>query len=174
MTASPSIELRIEGGEWPDESQLKALSARAIDGVGGMVDVELGGRELSLLFTDDATIAALNRDWRGKPKPTNVLSFPAAAVEKPTGRSAIPLGDIVFGFETMAKEAAEAGLTLTDHITHLLVHGFLHLLGYDHEDDAAATAMEQLETAILARLGIADPYAGSEPELTSTPGGAGA
>ena len=172
--ASPSIELRVEGGGWPGESELDVLAAAAVAAVGDMVDVELHGRELSLLFTDDATIAGLNSDWRGKPKPTNVLSFPAVAVDEPGREMAVPLGDIVFGYETVAKEAAEAGLTLADHITHLLVHGLLHLLGYDHEEDAAATAMEQLETAILARLGIADPYAGSEPELTGTPGGTGA
>lgn len=172
--ASPSIELRVEGGDWPGESQLEALSIRAVATAADMIDEELGGRELSLLFTDDATIAGLNRDWRGKPKPTNVLSFPAVEIEQPAGKMAVPLGDIVFGYETVAKEAAEAGLTLADHITHLLVHGLLHLLGYDHEKHAAAMAMEQLETAILARLGIADPYAGSEPELTGTPGGAGA
>jgi probable rRNA maturation factor len=175
MTAAqPSIELRVEGGDWPGEAQLEALSSRAVAAVAGMVDVSLRGREVSLLFTDDATIAGINRDWRGKPKPTNVLSFPAADGENPGAGMATPLGDIVFGYETVAKEAAEADLTLADHITHLLVHGLLHLLGYDHEEDAAATAMEQLETAILARLGIADPYAGSEPELTGTPGGAGA
>ena len=172
--ASPSIELRVEGGGWPGEPELERLAAAAVAAAGDMADVELRGRELSLLFTDDATIAGLNRDWRGKPKPTNVLSFPAVAIDESAREMAVPLGDIVFGFETVAKEAAEAGLTLADHITHLLVHGLLHLLGYDHEEDAAATAMEQLETAILARLGIADPYAGSEPELTGTPGGTGA
>jgi probable rRNA maturation factor len=139
-----------------------------------MVDARLTGRVLSLLFTDDATIADLNRDWRGKPKPTNVLSFPAPDTSEAADGIPMPLGDIVFGFETVAKEAAEAGLTLADHINHLLVHGLLHLLGYDHEEDREATAMEQLETAILARLGIADPYAGSEPEHRGTPGGTGA
>lgn len=171
---SPAIEFRVERGDWPGESELGVLAAAAVAAVGDMVDGELRGRELSLLFTDDATIAGLNRDWRGKPKPTNVLSFQAVAIDETAAEMAVPLGDIVFGFETVAKEAAEAGLTLADHITHLLVHGLLHLLGYDHEEDAAATAMEQLEAAILARLGIADPYAGSEPELTGTPGGTGA
>ncbi len=173
-TPPPSIELRVEGGDWPGESQLEVLAAGAVAAVCDMVDAELRGRELSLLFTDDATIAGLNRDWRGKPKPTNVLSFPVVERDELAGEMAVPLGDIVFGYETVAKEAAEAGLTLADHITHLLVHGLLHLLGYDHEEDAAAMAMEQLETAILARLGIADPYAGSEPELIGTPGGTGA
>jgi probable rRNA maturation factor len=174
MSESPAIELRIEGGDWPEQAQLDALAARAVAAAGEMIGAVLGRRELSLLFTDDAVIAELNHDWRGMPKPTNVLSFPAVAIGERGGGPATPLGDIVFGFETVAKEAAAADLTLADHITHLLVHGLLHLLGYDHEEDAAATAMEQLETAILARLGIADPYAGSEPELKRTPGGTGA
>jgi probable rRNA maturation factor len=86
---------------------------------------------------------------------------------------AAPMGDIVLAYETVAKEAAAAHLTLADHITHLLVHGLLHLLGHDHGEDAAAEAMERLEAAVLARLGIADPYAGSVTEHHQTPGGNG-
>lgn len=155
------IEIAIEGGDWPDELALVALARGAARAVEESLGADFSGRELSLLFTDDAEIGSLNADWRGKPKPTNVLSFPAAAMP---GMEVPPLGDIAFGYETVRREAEEAGLTMTDHISHLFVHGLLHLLGYDHEVTAEAEAMERLEVAILARLGIADPYAGSEPE----------
>jgi len=155
------IAIAIEGGDWPDEPVLDALVKAAARAVEESLGEDFSGRELSLLFTDDAEIGSLNADWRGKPKPTNVLSFPAAAMP---GMDEPPLGDIAFGYETVRREADEAHLTLADHITHLLVHGLLHLLGHDHEVTTEAEAMERLEVAILARLGIADPYAGSEPE----------
>lgn len=157
----PELAIAIEGGAWPGEDSLLAIAEAAAKAAAAETGANFSGRDLSLLFTDDDEIGQLNADWRGKPKPTNVLSFPAASFP---GAAAPPLGDIAFGFETVAREAQEAGLTLTDHISHLFVHGLLHLLGHDHEDDAEAEAMERLEVAILARLGIADPYAGSEPE----------
>lgn len=166
-----AIELAVQGGNWPDRERLLEMARGAASAVAAETTRDFAGHELSLLFTDDAHIARLNTHWRGKPKPTNVLSFPAAAgsASPPLGQP-LPLGDVALGYETVAKEASEAGLTLMDHITHLLVHGLLHLRGYDHEDDAAAEAMERLEAAILARLGIADPYAGSEPEQIKTAG----
>jgi probable rRNA maturation factor len=107
---------------------------------------------------DDAHIRVLNRQYRGKNKPTNVLSFPAPpAKPKSFGPQ---LGDMVFAAETIVAEAKRDGITLADHLAHLVVHGFLHLLGYDHEIEQEAVAMEALETAILGRLGIADPYGG--------------
>ena len=115
----------------------------------------LGGRdgEISLLLADDAAVRELNREWRGKDAPTNVLSFPAA-------ESAAPhLGDVALAYETCAREAAEQGKSLSDHMTHLVAHGVLHLLGWDHDDDAEAEAMEARERALLAALGVADPYA---------------
>lgn len=108
---------------------------------------------LTILLADDATLRRLNREFRGLDKPTNVLSFPAPANLE--GH----LGDIAVAFETAAREAREAGIGFADHVTHLAVHGVLHLLGYDHADEAGAAVMEPLEIAILARLGIADPYA---------------
>ena len=115
-----------------------------------------GPAEVSLILTDDSEQQGLNRDWRGFDKPTNVLSFPQI---EPFGAVSGLLGDIILAHETLEKEAAEQGLTLDDHFTHLVVHGFLHLLGYDHMDDDEALAMEGLETQILASLGVADPYA---------------
>jgi probable rRNA maturation factor len=112
--------------------------------------------DVSLCLADDAALRALNLSWRGIDKPTNVLSFPAAP-----GRpgEAPALGDIALAYETLAREAEDLGVSLADHYRHLLVHGFLHLIGYDHETDAEAERMEALETKILARLGVADPYA---------------
>jgi probable rRNA maturation factor len=112
---------------------------------------------VSLVFTDDASVRVLNRDYRGKDKPTNVLSFPAPQLVP--GRFGPLIGDIVVARETVAAESAADGLTFADHLTHLIVHGFLHLVGYDHETDDEAAVMEGLETSILQQLGIADPYA---------------
>jgi probable rRNA maturation factor len=115
-----------------------------------------GEHELSVLLADDAAVRALNRDWRGKDLPTNVLSFPAGA---PVAEGApILLGDVALAFETVAHEAEAQGKALPDHLRHLLVHGVLHLLGHDHEIEAEAERMEGLERRILAGLGVADPY----------------
>jgi probable rRNA maturation factor len=114
--------------------------------------------ELSLVFSDDAHVRRLNRDFREIDSPTNVLSLPAPAVAG--GRLGPMLGDVVLARETVFREAEVEGLTIEAHLAHLILHGFLHILGYDHQDEAEATAMERLETAILGGLGIADPYAG--------------
>ena len=103
-------------------------------------------------------MAAINAEWRGKDKPTNVLSFPAPRdIPIPAGESR-PLGDIVLAYGVIAREAEEQGKTLRAHVAHLMVHGTLHLLGYDHETDVEAEEMEALETSILKGLGITDPY----------------
>ena len=115
-----------------------------------------GVAELSIVLTDDAEQQVLNRDWRGIDKPTNVLSFPQI---EPFSPVAGILGDITLARETLEREAAELGKSFADHFTHLVVHGFLHILGYDHLEGADALVMEGLETQILASLGIADPYA---------------
>jgi len=123
--------------------------------------------ELSIVLADDALLRRLNRQWRGKDKPTNVLSFPAqdgmsrAAMVKGgalKGGAPLPLGDVVLAFGTIAGEAAAQGKALADHLAHLVVHGVLHLLGFDHEAAAAAARMEALEIAVLAGIGVADPY----------------
>jgi probable rRNA maturation factor len=120
--------------------------------------------EVAVRLTNDAEVQGLNRDYRGKDKPTNVLSFPQYdaddfAMLGNTDDGEILLGDIVLALETCAREAAAKGIALADHAAHLIAHGMLHLLGYDHQDDASAAAMEGLETKALAKLGIADPYA---------------
>jgi probable rRNA maturation factor len=114
------------------------------------------GGEVSVLITDDAEMHDLNKRWRGLDKPTDVLSFPADGPEIPG--EPIHLGDIALGFETAMRDAAEMGRSAEAHISHLLVHGFLHLLGYDHIGSADAAVMEKLEAAILAELGWPDPY----------------
>jgi probable rRNA maturation factor len=118
--------------------------------------------ELAIVLTDDSAIQALNRDWRGLDKPTNVLSFPAPkrrAGSRQGGNSlSASLGDVIIAFQTVAREAAGEGKPFKHHLTHLAVHGFLHLLGYDHETDREARTMERLEVKILAGLRVPDPY----------------
>lgn len=132
--------------------------------------------EVSVVLTSDAAVQALNRDWRAKDAPTNVLSFAVreSATPAPPSGVAEALGDVVVAFETTAREAAEAEKQLKDHLCHLLVHGVLHLVGYDHGEDAEAEEMESLETEILAGLGIVDPYGGTAPcpPATRADGGA--
>jgi probable rRNA maturation factor len=132
----------------------------------------IDGYEIAILACDDDRIAELNAEFRGKPMPTNVLSWPAFELAAPEdGAEPTPppppdpmmgksLGDIAIAYDTCRREAETAGKTMTDHVTHLIVHGVLHLLGYDHVRDRDATLMEGLETRILGKMGIADPYKG--------------
>jgi probable rRNA maturation factor len=126
--------------------------------------------ELAIVLSNDSTIRALNRDWRGKNAPTNVLSFPAApglsarktGPRRGSSKPRVPspyIGDIVIAYQTTAREAVAEGKRFDHHLAHLAVHGFLHLLGYDHENDRDAEKMERLERRILARLAIPEPYA---------------
>lgn len=115
-----------------------------------------GAAEISIVLTNDAEQQELNREWRGKDSPTNVLSFPQIEPFDPVVGI---LGDIILARETLEREAVEQGVTFNDHFTHLVVHGFLHILGFDHIEDDDAEEMEGLETRILAGLGISDPYA---------------
>ena len=121
--------------------------------------------ELSVLLCDDKTIARLNAQWRGQQKPTNVLSFPASPLQGAVPDEKIPLGDIAIAYETLAREAEENGKTASEHLSHLVVHGFLHLLGYDHHMDDEAERMERMECDILARIGVADPYAACDADI---------
>ena len=115
-----------------------------------------GAAELSILLTNDEEQHELNQQWRGKDSSTNVLSFPQI---EPFGPVVGMLGDITMARETLVREADDLGKSFADHFSHLVVHGFLHILGYDHIDEAEALQMEILETQILASLGIDDPYA---------------
>ena len=152
MSAADNIDVIVESAQWgalPDaEVVARDAIAQALAVLAGRADAEL-----AVLLTDDAAIRRLNAIWRGLDKPTNVLSFSAA--EAPDSPH---LGDIAIAFETTAREAREEGKPLADHLAHLAVHGFLHLVGYDHESDAEAETMEQLERDILARLNVPDPY----------------
>ena len=145
----------IEHDGWKSIRGLKSLAEKAVDAA---TTVAQRKKEITLLFADDATLKTLNHDWRGKNKPTNVLSFPANPNLKLPRGEPKPLGDIALGYETLVREADEAGKTLKAHTTHLIVHGVLHLLGFDHIDDADAAKMETKEIRILKKLGIADPY----------------
>lgn len=157
------MQLDIDIEDWPS-GQWEALAAHAAAAVGEGEPLLANPRlAVSLLFTSDAEVHTLNREWRARDKPTNVLSFPMLERQElealaPEGPPEM-LGDIALAHETCAREAAEKGITLEAHATHLIVHGLLHLAGHDHVDsDEQAEAMEALETAILAKLGIADPY----------------
>lgn len=123
---------------------------------------------LAILLADDARLAELNGQFRGKPKPTNVLSFPDGSDQGAEGGTY--LGDLALARETVFREAADQGKSALDHTLHLVVHGILHLLGYDHDTDRAALEMETLERHILADLGIADPYQPENPAIAGVPG----
>jgi len=119
------------------------------------------GAEVSIVLADDALLHELNAKWRGIDKPTNVLAFPAEGGETPPGAPRL-LGDVVIAFETVAREAEAQGKLLAHHLRHLIVHGLLHLLGWDHEDPAEAERMEAFEVAILQHFDVPDPYRMSE------------
>jgi probable rRNA maturation factor len=156
MRAPLAIEISRNDKAWPDD--LEPLAERAVLETLRQSGAKIAGAaELSIVLTGDAEQQQLNAQWRGIDRPTNVLSFPQIA---PGGPVRGLLGDIVLARETLEREAAEQGISFTDHFTHLVVHGFLHILGYDHLVEDEALVMEGLETQILASLGIADPYAG--------------
>ena len=159
MTVKVALDVEAEG--WTALGDVESLVDRAVDQArrrsGFPGDAEA---EVSVLLCDDATIQRLNRDWRGLDRPTNVLSFPAPAGGPRRGPRL--LGDIAVALETTRREAGSEGKPVADHLAHLVVHGFLHLIGYDHDVETEALRMEALETSILADLGIADPYAASD------------
>ncbi len=156
MSGSLTIEIGRSGEGWTGAlSDAEAIARRAADAAWKAAGS--GTAELSILLSDDAEVRILNRDYRAKDRPTNVLSFPAGD-EGAAGRPRL-LGDVVLALETIEREAAAQSKPLADHLSHLTVHGVLHLLGHDHQTETQATAMEALETEILRGLGIADPYA---------------
>jgi probable rRNA maturation factor len=150
---TPEADIDVQSPLWDTLPEAEATVRTAISAA---AEFEPAAGEMSVVLTDDASIRILNRDWRKIDKATNVLSFPAATPPIP-GVPAL-LGDVVVAYETLAREAAEEGKPPLHHLAHLVVHGYLHLLGYDHETDSEADAMEGLERQILARLKIADPY----------------
>ena len=158
------MQLDVEIVDWPEETLWAELSERVRAAVAGVEPVLANERLMtSILFTTDDQVHELNKEWRGKDKPTNVLSFPmfegADLLALELSGPPEMLGDIALAYETCEREAKEKGVSLRDHAAHLLVHGFLHLAGHDHMDsDGQAAAMEKLEIEALAKLGIADPY----------------
>ena len=155
-------DFTIECDLWVQVPEAEALGARALleaERLAGLL--LLPEAEVCIVLTNDATIRELNKNWRKIDKATNVLSFPAANL-KQLEKSPL-LGDIILSYETLAREAGQESKTMADHYSHLVIHGFLHLLGFDHETEAEAEDMEALEIKILAALNIADPYADTEP-----------
>jgi probable rRNA maturation factor len=160
----PITEVLVVAACWQTEPNAEAVIQRAIAAAAQAVDAELGKTELAVMLTDDIGIRTLNNSWRRVNKATNVLSFPAPRPERAPrpGDPPVMLGDIAIAYETVRREANEEQKPFDHHLSHLAVHGFLHLVGYDHEDDRDAEEMESLETKILAQLGISDPYADRE------------
>lgn len=162
------LQLAINADGWQDESVLEQLALRALGHAADILAREEDQPfpddpvEVSLVFADDAEIRAINAEWRGQDKPTNVLSFPAFPIQ-PGDKPGPMLGDIILARETLEREAIELDKPFDAHLTHLLVHGFLHLFGYDHMTDEEAGEMEGLETRILSGLGLSDPYGHSDP-----------
>ena len=153
--ASPAVDIVVASPLWTSKRSVKALLRRAIGEAALLTPAAVG--ELAIVLTDDLAIRALNRDWRSKDATTNVLSFPAKDPRHARGTTHL-LGDIVIAYETTEREARAEQKPFAHHLAHLAVHGFLHLAGYDHATDDEAAAMEKLETAILARLDVPDPY----------------
>jgi probable rRNA maturation factor len=154
------LDIMIEAGDWSRLPGAEALAEGAAEAALAAAGKD-GAFEASVMLTDDAQLQELNRTWRGKDKPTNVLSFPAPeqpgqGVPGETGPR--HLGDIALAYETLVRESEDESKELAHHFAHLIVHGILHLLGYDHEVEAEAEIMEALEVKALATLGIADPY----------------
>lgn len=174
---APLVDLVVEEARW-NAVALDALAQSAACATLNALNIQIAGYEIALLACDDARIAELNSQFRGKPVPTNVLSWPSwdlgAEQDGDTPDPAPPgdlddpepLGDIAISYDTCAREAREQDKALHDHLTHLVVHSTLHLLGYDHIRDKDAALMEEIEIRILALLGVADPYAhGAEMPL---------
>ena len=155
------IDFLTEDDAWLALPEREALARRGAQAVFEALGAPEPPSELSIVFTSDETVAELNRAWRGKTGPTNVLSFPAAFGDAGQGQGMVPgiLGDIVLAAGVVRAEADAQGKPLANHTIHLIIHGMLHLLGHDHAEDATAEAMERLEAEAMARLGLPNPYA---------------
>lgn len=170
MSNRPAISLALahEAGEWGNLAVMEGLAASALDAaVQDLAQREAqpfpdNPPEVSLVLADDAMMAEINSQWRNQSKPTNVLSFPAYPLV-PGGQPGPMLGDIILARETIEREAIELDKPVGEHVTHLIVHGFLHLFGYDHIENIDAEQMEAIETRILISLGLSDPYGDTAP-----------
>jgi probable rRNA maturation factor len=158
LSEASSVDIVVESMLWEAEPASEAALRRAI--LAAALALSTGDAELAVVLSDDASIQTLNKQWRNIDKPTNVLSFPSGAPHH--DGQPILLGDIVIAYETTATEAKAEGKPFLHHLSHLAVHGFLHLVGHDHETDPEADVMEALEQDILARLDIPDPYRGRD------------
>jgi len=160
MPLPPTADVLIAADCWKAEAEAESIVQNAIATAATFVTLPAEATELAVMLTDDDGIRTLNRNWRSLDKPTNVLSFPALQPATAPGPDDAPrmLGDIAIAYETTRREAETDAKPFPHHLSHLAVHGFLHLLGYDHIEDSEAEVMEELERRILAKLGIADPY----------------
>jgi probable rRNA maturation factor len=152
-----AVDVMVQSALWDDVPEAESIVRRAL--AAAAAETADSHAEIAILLTEDSAMRELNRHWRGQDKPTNVLSFPSSTA----GRTAGHLGDIVIAYETLAREAATEGKPFAYHLAHLVIHGYLHLLGYDHMTNSEAEKMERLEAGLLRRLGIPDPYARSAP-----------
>jgi probable rRNA maturation factor len=161
-----AVDVLIESEAWRMLPEAEDIVRRAIAcAATSEVAIHQREAELSVLLCDDQTITGLNARWLGQEKPTNVLSFPAPPLRGATPAERVPLGDVAIAYETLAREADEQSKSVSDHLSHLVVHGFLHLLGYDHCVEGEAEQMERLEGSILARIGVANPYATGDANI---------
>lgn len=169
----PTIDVLTSAAAWrralPSAISVCRNAARAAFAAGAPVRLrrKAGQAELSVVLASDRAIRKLNGAFRKKDKPTNVLSFPAGGAGALTGPESLLLGDVVVAYGTVAKEARDSRKSLKDHLSHMVVHGVLHLLGYDHETVSDALTMERLETKILSQLGVRDPYHEPAPKGAS-------
>ena len=150
----PQIDVQMQSPLWKAQPLAEQIVREAVIAAASALSTADG--EVSIVLTDDSTIATLNREWRGIDKPTNVLSFPASGHKASDGAQF--LGDMVIAYETLVRECDDEDREFLHHLAHLTVHGFLHLIGYDHQTDAQADAMEGLESKIMARMKLPDPY----------------
>lgn len=160
-SAVPITEIIVAADCWHDQPDAETVIQRAIAAAAQMTEAESGDAELAVMLTDDSGIRTLNNNWRGIDKPTNVLSFPALQPTGPRSDDDPPrmLGDIAIAYETLRREADAEHKPFAHHLSHLAIHGFLHLIGYDHETEVDAEEMEAIERKVLSQLEIPDPYA---------------
>lgn len=162
MTNKHSVDIAIQDPQWEELKNLEGLTKDVISRTLRIADIPAKAMdmplEISVVYVNDDMIQVLNREYRGKDKATNVLSFAMLDDDDAPNSDVIPLGDIILSFDTIHRESQEKGCFMDDHVAHLLVHGLLHLLGYDHIEDDDATTMETLEIRILEGLNIQNPY----------------